>query len=95
MRWLRIMGFVGGTALEDRLCAIPNPRESEAGLTDWKHWVLQRGEIPRLAAIDRDFDSRDPASARPSQPGDLVEAGAWKPYLPRWERDHGLGFHRK
>src|SRR5207253_807933 len=79
---------VGCPALEYCGCAVPDPREAKACLADRKHRILQRREVPSLAAVSRDFNARDLAASAPGQPSDLVEANPRQLHLARRESDY-------
>ena len=64
VRRLRVAGLIRCPALDHRRLAVPYPGKAKAGLADRQHRLLQRGEVPALAAVGRHLDPRDLARAR-------------------------------
>src|SRR5688572_23410167 len=90
---LHVAVAVDRAAHQHRRLAVPVPRRLEAREALVQDRLLELRLAPGLAAVDRDVDRANLAGARPREPGDLVEAGAFQLHAARRIRDHRLGLH--
>src|SRR5271169_3945870 len=72
-RRLDVAGFIGRAALNDDRFAVPTPWKPEAGQCPRHHRILQLGDPPTRAVINRDIDAFDLAQPAPGNTANLVK----------------------